>query len=666
MFPFRGVRSRNTVPEAIQEFDQLIGRLISGRYRVKRLLGQGGMGKVYQAKQIALGREVALKVLSASYTGEGDPEFHKRFFHEAAIMAKLKSPHTVMVFDYGYDQDVYYIAMELVTGRPLDRELKRGVMPIPRVLSIVEQVCRSLREAHSKGIVHRDLKPGNVILTTGDEGEEMVKLLDFGLAKRMTTTEESNPDLIPGSPKYMSPELIRQQPVDGRADIYGLGVMLYQMLTGVVPFDHENPLEILKAHLFVEPPPMASKNPRYPIPPTLEKMVMRCLAKDPALRYRNIHEVIGTLRQVAQELGLSDGSIAALSSMSMPPAPMTPAQVPTPSVPPRSISPSAPSVATSQRPSPQKAASAPSPGLRMAIDDEIPEAMRPAADWNLARVFPVVTVAVLLVIGAAYYAFGGSDEKDAVSVVPLSVAEDPSAVGQNTATGSPAGNKDMVFTVDDVDKGETQKVERTIRIEVSSDPAGATVLIGKQTMGQTPTTLEWSGKKAERGKTLELRLDKSGYQTEVVKRTIDKDLLTFSVRLKPKKVQKAIAKSAPVKKVVPRSAPQEPAESEFEEALEHLQGRDWKAPVSNEAESAEPEPEPEAEPQDELSDEQLEEQPTEQEQPSAEKPPPAEEPSSESEVEQDPYPQGQPAEQPETPPAPPSEFIAPEPEPESE
>ncbi len=643
------------MPEAMQEFDQLIGRLISGRYRVKRLLGQGGMGKVYQAKQIALGREVALKVLSASYYGEGDPEFHKRFFHEAAIMAKLKSPHTVTVFDYGYDEDIYYIAMELVTGRALDREIKRGVMPIPRVLSIAEQVCRSLREAHSKGIVHRDLKPGNVILTTGDEGEEMVKLLDFGLAKRMTNPDESNPDLIPGSPKYMSPELIRQQPVDGRADIYGLGIMLYQMLTGVVPFDRENPLDILKAHLFEEPPPMASHNPRYPIPPTLEKMVMRCLAKDPALRYRNIHEVLGTLRQVAQELGLSDGSIAAISSMSISPGPNTPAQVPTPSISSTSIPQSATPVATSQRPPPQKAAAIPARGLRMAVDDEIPEARRPTTDWNLARVFPVVTGVVLLVIGGAYYAFGGSEESNEVSVVPLSVADDPSVIGQNTATG----NKDMVFTVDDVDKGETQKVEHKIRVEVTSEPAGATVLIGERAMGQTPTTFEWRGKNAERGKTLELRLERSGYQTHVVKRTIDKDVLNVSVSLKAK-VRKAIAKSARVKKVAPKPAPQGPGESDFEEALEHLQGRNWKDPVSNEFEPMEPTPEPgaepEPEPQDELSDEQLEEQPSGDEQPSVEERP------SESDIDEEASPPGQSAEQPETPPAIPSEPPVLEPE----
>jgi len=543
--------------------------------------------------------------------------------------------------------------MELVAGRPLDRELRRGIMPVPRILSIAEQICRSLREAHSKGIVHRDLKPGNVILTIGDEGEEMVKVLDFGLAKRLTTSEESNPDLVPGSPKYMSPELIRQQPVDGRADIYALGIMLYQMLTGVVPFDRESPLEILKAHLFEQPKPLASMNPRYPVFPTLEKMVMRCLAKDPALRYRNIHEVIGALRQIAHELGLSDGSISSISSISPTSAgvrSITPVHIPSPS-----LRPAATATASSQRPSPRNAASVPSPGLRMAVDDEIPEARRPATDWNLTRVFPVVTVAVLFVIAVAYYAFGRSDENNAVRVVQLPPAENPPAVGQDTVTGSPVGNKDMVFTVDDVDKGEKQKAERTIRVEVLSEPAGATVQIGERTMGQTPISFDWKGKEAERGKTVELRLNKPGYRPQVVKRTIDGDVLTLSVSLKPT-VQKAIAKSAPVDKAKQTPASQEPAESEFEEALENLQGRDWRAPVSNDLASEEPapEPEPQADPYNELSDEQLEEQPREKNNPYDQ------DPQSESEVKQQIAPQGQPVQPTEPPPAAPWEPPAPE------
>lgn len=570
------------MPEPREEYDQLIGRLISGRYRVKRLLGRGGMGKVYQAKQIALGREVALKVLSASYFGEGDPEFHKRFFHEAAIMAKLKSPHTVTVFDYGYDQGIYYIAMELVSGRSLDRELKRGLMPLPRVIAIVEQVCRSLREAHSKGIVHRDLKPGNVILTLGDDGEEMVKLLDFGLAKRMSTLDESNPDLLPGSPKYMSPEIIRQQPVDGRADIYALGVMLYQMLTGVVPFDRENPLDILKAHLYQQPPSMAAVNPQAAVPTALEKLVLRCLAKDPALRYRNIHEVIGELRQVAQQLGLIDRSASGLVSL----APQAKSSIPNNTL-------------------PQQASSRPvSPGLRMAIDDEIPEAMRPASDWNLNWIFPVVTAAVLLVITGAYFAFGNSKETGPSSVeVQKSPAGSTPLANQKTATGSAIGNKDMVFTVDELDKREEKKSEPTVRLEVTSNPAGATVVIGKRIMGQTPLSFEITGAQAQVGKMLEIRLEKPGYQPQVIEQTIDRKIVAVNLKLASNPV-KPVGEATTDKKRSRTVRPPEKEEVEFEEALQHLEGHDWTAPISSEPRPSMTTPVLEPNPSDERSEKQ--------------------------------------------------------------
>ena len=178
--------------------DPLIGRTISGRYRVHSVLGQGGMGTVYQAQQIPLGRAIAVKVLSA---GQVEPGFHKRFFQEAAILAKLKSPNTVTVFDYGRDEDIYFIAMELVSGQPLDRVLDdEGALAVPRALGIAQQVCRSLREAHAQGIVHRDLKPGNIVLTRGEDDEELVKVLDFGLAKRVNrASDDTQRDTVPAA-----------------------------------------------------------------------------------------------------------------------------------------------------------------------------------------------------------------------------------------------------------------------------------------------------------------------------------------------------------------------------------------------------------------------------------------------------------------------------------
>jgi eukaryotic-like serine/threonine-protein kinase len=577
------------VPEVKEEFDQLIGRTISGRYRVKRLLGQGGMGKVYQAKQIALGRDVALKVLGAKYVGNADPEFHKRFFHEAAIMAKLKCPNTVTVFEYGCDQDVYFIAMELVSGKPLDRELRKGPMAIDRILTIVVQVCRSLREAHSKGIVHRDLKPANVILTMGDDGEETVKLLDFGLAKRLTTVEETNPNLVPGSPKYMSPELIRQQPVDGRADIYALGVMLYQMLTGVVPFDREDPLDILRAHLNEQPPAMNLVNPNVRIPPRMDKLVMRCLAKDPALRYRNVPEVLGELRTIAQELGLADGSSSANIKPLSPDiiASIRPmAQQSTPMV--------QPSTPMAQPRAPM--AQPPTPGLHMALDDEIPEAKRPEVDWNLTRVFPVAIALVLSIIAGAYFIFGnpavegkGANVEKQKGVEGLNVPN-PNNAAASTPPSNPAAStppsRPAPSAENTADKKPATVLEPKIRVDVSSNPAGATVFVGQKPMGQTPTTFEWSGGQAARGNILELRLDKTGYQPQVVKKSIDKDVIALSVTLSPTGDKptdnKTATKTAPRKKKEPAVQKGASDQPEFEEALQNLEERERTTHFTNE------------------------------------------------------------------------------------
>jgi serine/threonine protein kinase len=216
--------------------DPLIGRLINDRYRIASLVARGGMGRVYRAEQAPLGREVALKVLHPRYEGDHDPEFQRRFFLEASTCAKLSHPNTVTIFDYGRtEDDIYYIAMELLEGRTLHRAVRTdGPFAPQRAMHIARQVCRSLREAHKSGLVHRDLKPANVFLMRHGDEEDFVKVLDFGLVKDIETPDEdlTETGLFMGSPKYMSPEQIRGENVDGRCDVYALGVMLYEMLTG--------------------------------------------------------------------------------------------------------------------------------------------------------------------------------------------------------------------------------------------------------------------------------------------------------------------------------------------------------------------------------------------------------------------------------------------------
>jgi serine/threonine protein kinase len=282
--------------------DPLIGRVINDKFKVLGFIARGGMGKVYRAEQAPLGRVCALKVLNPNYTGEHDPEFHKRFFLEASMTSKLRHPNTVTIFDYGHTEDgIYYMAMEYLEGYTLHRAIRQvGHLPEERTAHIARQICRSLREAHSLSVVHRDLKPANVYLLEHGDEPDFVKVLDFGLVKDVASGSEelTKAGLFMGSPKYMAPEQITGAPIDGRTDIYALGVIMYEMLTGKVPFDRAKSLEILSAHMDEEVPPLRKMNPAVKVSPALEEAVMRSLAKSPNDRFRSMDEVLAALKRL--------------------------------------------------------------------------------------------------------------------------------------------------------------------------------------------------------------------------------------------------------------------------------------------------------------------------------------------------------------------------------
>ncbi len=284
--------------------DPLIGRLINDRFKIAALIARGGMGKVYRAEQAPLGRVCAIKVLNPNYAGEHDPEFHKRFFLEASIASKLTHPNTVTIFDYGRtDDDIYYMAMEYLEGHTLHRAIREaGSFPEERCAHIARQICRALREAHSLGVIHRDLKPANIFLVEHGDETDFVKVLDFGLVKDVSegkpAEELTQTGLFMGSPKYMAPEQIRGDKVDARTDIYSLGIIMYEMLTGKVPFDRPNSVNILMAHVNEEPPPVRVMNPNVNPSGSFEETIMRCMAKDPDTRFRSMDEVLAALKRV--------------------------------------------------------------------------------------------------------------------------------------------------------------------------------------------------------------------------------------------------------------------------------------------------------------------------------------------------------------------------------
>jgi serine/threonine-protein kinase len=288
--------------------DPLIGKVLAGRFEVVAPIARGGMGKVYRAVQRPLGRPVALKVLDVKGVVSPRADFQRRFFLEAATAAKLTHPNTVVVYDYGVEQDdVYFIAMEFIEGRTLTALLKEvGPLDALRVVHIGRQIAGSLGEAHAQGVVHRDLKPSNVLLTRRGTDDAFVKVLDFGLVKVLSDEPEggdlTQSGVMMGTPRYMSPEQVTGTEVTPASDIYALGALLYHALTGRPPFDGQSKFEIFTAHVTIPPMPLRDAYPLLSAPARLERLVLRCLAKRPVDRPRSMEEVEHELVQVEREI----------------------------------------------------------------------------------------------------------------------------------------------------------------------------------------------------------------------------------------------------------------------------------------------------------------------------------------------------------------------------
>jgi serine/threonine-protein kinase len=316
--------------------DPMVGRTLEGRYTILAKLGAGSMGTVYRAKQHAMGREVAIKILRGDRAI--DDSAKARFMREARANSLLASPNTVTVFDFGQSENgEFYLAMELLEGESLGQRLTRiGRIPAPMAVDACRQALRSLGEAHAKGIIHRDLKPDNLFFaqvltsatastTGGDDTEahdEIVKVLDFGIAK-MVNADDPNPmsvvetqaGTVFGTPRYMSPEQAQGKPLDARSDLYSLAVILYQMLTGRPPFTDNDAVVVMARHIKSTPKRpnevLGSAVPEAMIPTELEDVIMRTLAKEPKDRPGSAEIFAGELLAALEAQGAQTSGVRA-------------------------------------------------------------------------------------------------------------------------------------------------------------------------------------------------------------------------------------------------------------------------------------------------------------------------------------------------------------------
>jgi serine/threonine-protein kinase len=511
--------------------DPLIGRVVNERFKITGLIARGGMGKVYRAEQAPLGRLCALKVLNPNYSGEHDPEFHKRFFLEASMTSKLTHPNTVTIFDYGRtDDDIYYMAMEYLEGHTLHRAIREaGHFAEERTAHVARQICRALREAHALGVIHRDLKPANIFLVEHGDETDFVKVLDFGLVKNVAETkgeELTKSGLFMGSPKYMAPEQISGEKVDVRTDVYALGVIMYEMVTGKVPFDSSTSVNILMAQVKETAIPLCEMNPNAQASPELEETIARCMRKAPDERFRSMDEVLAALKRVgaAATNGRVTGEYRALSTSGSGPqtSPPTSGVVSGPNVVPTFLSPSASDL--SSIPAPLSALSAGPHSVAPLLSRP------PPGTSGSKRLLLLAVIGSLAVPGALAY-----------------VALRPEA--PSSAAAQPAVAQRLVATPEPIAPEATRAAAATamVKMRVNTDPDGASVREdGVELCSSTPCDLLYKGPDADPSREHKLTLGRPGYRSE-----------TRSVKVTDSPVTVKLAKAE-----APRVAPQAVARPE--------------------------------------------------------------------------------------------------------
>jgi serine/threonine-protein kinase len=293
-----------SVPESSGP-DPLLGRVLAGRYRLLEKIGQGGMGAVYKGQHVKMNRMTAIKVLTSELANNA--QFVARFEREAEMASHIDHPNAVNIYDFGEAEDgIVYIAMEFIEGRPLSYLIeKEGALPLERVVRITYQAADALHAAHHIGIIHRDFKPDNIMICQKQGRSDWVEVVDFGIAKR-AAAEADNKALtqtgfILGTPQYMSPEQVAGEPLDLRSDLYSLAIVSYEMITGALPFGGNSPQSVMVNRLLQPPMPLRQVRPSLTLPPAVEGVIMRALARYPVDRYSSTMEFAEELDRASRE-----------------------------------------------------------------------------------------------------------------------------------------------------------------------------------------------------------------------------------------------------------------------------------------------------------------------------------------------------------------------------
>jgi hypothetical protein len=385
--------------EAADPDDPRVGKVLQGRYRILARIASGGMGSVYRGERLGLGRSVAVKFLHASMAR--DPQVMKRFEVEARAMSRLAHPNCIAVLDFGVDE-LPYLVMDFVQGAPLRNAVEQGPMHPRRAIKIARQVLSALGHAHAQGIIHRDIKPENIVLEATPGLTDHVRILDFGLAKLMGSDSGLTVGMAIGTPNYMAPEQTREGTVDFRADLYAVGIVLFEMLTGKKPFDSTEVGEVFLKQLGMPAPKLRETRPEARFSAELEAVVLRAMQKSPADRYIDA-EAMSQALELVPEANATPGPAAFVippgppeaTLLQMTPAPLFSGEHTSPDAAPPELALPAPAVSPAPVVSPGPAeAPAPAPPRRRRLTAAVPS--RRSAWLGLAIVGGAIAVALMV------------------------------------------------------------------------------------------------------------------------------------------------------------------------------------------------------------------------------------------------------------------------------